>query len=1110
MMIASFIPCRAVAKGKTAAAEMTIRRKKPPARRTARKTTSRRATKSVRSNKSERILALRAARLEVSKKNKYEQLIRRIRKTAARKLPTGSTVLVVTKGDDRLLELDGRTGWHFPQDGAGAYPGYPAANSILAIVQMEGLRSKGAQFLLFPESASWWLNHYSELGSYLERHYRGVVCDEKACVIFDLRVRRTAANGDTLSEIREILEECDTRLGREPSVMNWNSGTGLAAAFPERAVFSAATDDGRLPYLDGSVDVIVLASPEPKKHLEAARVAALAVVELNSGKGETTVECKWASEWTAAKLPSLSIVIPTFNGLTHLKECLGALQDTIPRRLDVEIIVIDDASTDGTRSFLKEWAEQEFRLKVIRTEENSGFIVSSNRGADEARGEILVFLNDDTVPLPGWLPPLVQTFLTDPTAGAVGGKLIYPDGTLQEAGGVIFSDGSGANFGRHDIDPGAPLYSYVREVDYCSGALLATRRSLFWELGGFDVAFVPAYYEDTDYCFKVRKRGFRVLFQPRCTVIHFEGASSGTDLTKGTKRFQSINRKKFRERWKAELTGQSAAPGRYNAKTWSALAVRNTDGLKSKRLLLCSPVMPEFDREGGSRRIFHMLEFLQADGWRVTFVAQHAAQGSRYERLLQQRGIETHVGFGEATDDLISAADFDLAILVFWDVAEQHIEFLRTASPRTLVIVDSIDLHFLRNARRIFSLRQETETPQLLGPDYGSEMAREMNVYAAADGVLAVSEKEASLVDDLAGEPGLSHVVKLAEDFPLSPIPRSERSGILFLGNFRHTPNIDAFEFLCRDILPLIDPALLALHPLVVVGNGVDDTIREIAAGLANVRVVGWVPSIQTYLEHASISVIPLLYGAGTKTKLIQSLMSGTPAVSTTIGIEGLGVRHEEHVLVADNAPAFARGIERLLTEEKLWEHISQTGREYIEPRHGFDAVKKQALAAIGSVLNRKPKRARMAETNHAQPWRISQRYHRLVAQVRDAVSQNVPAGANVAVINKGDHELVRFQDRSGWHFPQDEIGNYTGYHPADGSSAISHLKDVSEKGADFLVIPATMFWWLEHYDGLSDFLERRCDLIYNDESICAIYRLPADADNLLEIAGHKTLSKHD
>ncbi len=245
--------------------------------------------------------------------------------------------------------------------------------------------------------------------------------------------------------------------------------------------------------------------------------------------------------------------------------------------MNSEIIIVDDASTDDTPGRLAKLAGSEPRLRIIRNEKNLGFLASTNRGAQEANGDILLFLNNDTVLLPDWLPPLLRVFRDYPQAGAVGGKLLFHDGSLQEAGGCVFSDGSAANFGRGDINPDAALYNFVREVDYCSGALLATKRALFQELGGFDTRYLPAYYEDTDYCFKVREKGLRVYYQPASGIVHLEGGTAGTE------RYQVINHRKFVKRWADVLRSQPDRPIHFDLAAWHALALRSSESERQAR-----------------------------------------------------------------------------------------------------------------------------------------------------------------------------------------------------------------------------------------------------------------------------------------------------------------------------------------------------------------------------------------------------------------------------------------------------------------------------------------------------------------------------------------------
>jgi len=393
-------------------------------------------------------------------------------------------------------------------------------------------------------------------------------------------------------QFSELIEEFKSRINREPSILNWGVDLNLSTMFPQLAIFSPVANNGysHLPYLDQSIDIIVLGSNNADQLKEARRLAAVAVVtvtgsetngsntwhDVSSAISGVRVITDWRNDLSAdISSTRASIIIPVYNNSIYTSKCLEQLKRTLPSDYVGEIIVVDDASTDDTSSLLRRWHEQDKRIKVVHNERNLGFIHSCNRGAEAATEDVLVFLNNDTLPQPGWLPPLLQVLRKNPRAGAVGGKLIYPDGTLQEAGGIIFKDGTGCNFGRNERFAGSPLFNFVREVDYCSGALLATPQALFIRLGGFDSYFAPAYYEDSDYCFRLRENGVQVYYQPESVIIHFEGISSGTSIHSGVKSYQEINRLKFIERWKEALKRQPKAPDVYDFPTLHALSIRN-------------------------------------------------------------------------------------------------------------------------------------------------------------------------------------------------------------------------------------------------------------------------------------------------------------------------------------------------------------------------------------------------------------------------------------------------------------------------------------------------------------------------------------------------------
>jgi len=298
-----------------------------------------------------------------------------------------------------------------------------------------------------------------------------------------------------------------------------------------------------------------------------------------------------------------------------------------------------------------------------------------------------------------------------------------------------------------------------------------------------------------------------------------------------------------------------------------------------------------------------------------------------------------------------------VAVLAFWNLAEMYMPLIRRHSPKTRIIVDSIDLHFVRQARGTFKPHAFGWERKSLDAHYADSMIRELNVYAEADQVLTVSQKEADVVCDLTGDGRKARSVPLTDDLPVSEIPLEARRGILFLGNFRHPPNVEGLEYLCREIVPLLDEELLAQHPIWVVGTGLDDRIRQIGEGLKHVHMIGWVPFTTPYLHRARITAVPLLHGAGMKSKMVQALMAFTPTVSTNIGVEGMELVDEEHVLVANSPRGFADAVTRLLTDDDLWEKLAEAGRLQIMREHSRAVIRDMFFAALDEVMDDDPMR---------------------------------------------------------------------------------------------------------------------------------------------------------
>jgi glycosyltransferase involved in cell wall biosynthesis len=512
--------------------------------------------------------------------------------------------------------------------------------------------------------------------------------------------------------------------------------------------------------------------------------------------------------------------------------------------------------------------------------------------------------------------------------------------------------------------------------------------------------------------------------------------------------------------------------------------------MTAKRALVCAPLMPEYDRESGSRRIFDWIGLLREAGWEVSFAAREAPDGQRYARMLQQHGVATYVGFNQRLEQLLSAGRPDLAILAFWHVAETLLPQIRKASPATRILVDSIDLHFLRGARGTFRRENSGEAVRLLDQRFASEMTRELNVYAAADGVLTVSQKEADLLDDFLA--GITPVFAAhdAEELPCSPLPYEDRKGILFIGNFRHAPNRSAVKYLCGEVLPLLAPSVLRDHPVIVLGTDLDEAVRGYGRGLAHVHMVGWVPSVVPYLHRARVTVLPLLYGAGTKRKLLQSLMAGTPSVSTAVGVEGLNLQDGEDVLVADTPAHFAGAIRRLLEDRALWQRLASQGRSHVTVSHGRDAARAHLAHVVAALQGRSVK---YSVALPASGMEGPDSYDELIRHVREVCGQVLPQGATVLVVSRGDDRLLELGVGRAGHFPQTDSGVYAGHHPANSAEAIAHLEALRVKGGRFLLFPRTSFWWLEHYREFTAHLDGCYSRAWEDEH-CVLYRLSAGA----------------
>jgi GT2 family glycosyltransferase len=610
--------------------------------------------------------------------------------------------------------------------------------------------------------------------------------------------------------------------------------------------------------------------------------------------------------------PVASIVVPVRGQAAYTVRCLQALADD-PTSVPFEVIIVDDASTDSTRTVLA----RVHGLRTIHNPENLGFVGACNRGIEAAKGEYVVLLNNDTEVRHGWLDALVATADADDAVGVVGSKLVHPDGRLQEAGGIVWSDGSAWNYGRFE-DPELAPYNYARDVDYCSGACLLVRRSLLTELGGLDQRYGPAYYEDVDLAFAARSTGRRVVYQPLAVVVHHEGISHGTDERSGVKRFQEINRRAFAEKWSDALRDQ-----RDGRTAHLALA---RDRRTGPRVLVADHYVPTPDKDAGSLRMVRLLELLADHGCVVTFLPDDRERLEPYTSALERRGVEVLYGSVDVASHLRALApELALCILSRPSVADDLLPVVRANAPDAVVVYDTVDLHFVRHER---------------GAGIGASAERtraldELAIVAAADATIAVSHTEADILRGLRPDAAVFEI-PVVHPVAHDPADFDARRDLLFVGGFQHDPNVDAVVHFVADVLPRIR-ARLPEVTLTVVGSHTPQSVVALAG--PHVRVLGWVPDLTELYRGHRVAIAPLRYGAGLKGKVAESLAQGVPTVATPVGAEGFGAEHRRHMLIGAVPDEFADLVVELYTDPGLWGTLSTEGRKLIDARFSPEAV---------------------------------------------------------------------------------------------------------------------------------------------------------------------------
>ncbi len=675
--------------------------------------------------------------------------------------------------------------------------------------------------------------------------------------------------------------------------------------------------------------------------------------------------------------PTVSIVIPVYNQFAYTYACLKSIAKNSGDIL-YEVIIADDCSTDLTKHI----GEAVTGIRVIRNNENLRFLLNCNNAAKQAKGKYILFLNNDTQVMPGWLEPLVSlieqdadennkriaqqnisevknTFLKQARQekahtkrlqqkiqekqqkqrakiGMVGSKLIYPDGRLQEAGGILWKDASAWNYG-HLQDPTMPEYNYVKEVDYISGAAIMIRADLWNQLGGFDERYVPAYCEDSDLAFMVRQAGFKVVYQPKSVVIHFEGISNGTDTSSGLKAYQVENTKKFYDKWKNVLEKE------HNPNGVNPFLARDRSFSK-KTMLFVDHYVPQYDKDAGSRTVFAYIRMFARAGFNIKFIGDNFFPHQPYTSVLQQMGVEVLYGnwYAQHWKEWLSenADSFDYAFLNRPHIAVKYIDLIREKT-KAKILYYGHDLHFVRCHREY----EVTGNPKLLG-EAEDWKAKELALMRKSDITTYPSQIEIDEIHRIDPDiKALAIPAYIFDSVDSAEYMLNERRDLFFIGGYTHGPNVDAVKWFVGNILPIVckDIPDIRIH---IAGSNMPQDLIDLASEHVIIEGMLSDEQLEKFYHTIRLNVVPLRYGAGIKGKIVESMRYGLPVVTTPCGAEGI-IGAESVLAIANSAEDIARRIISVYNDEKELKRMSEGGKQYILTHYS----EKEAIDVMKNVF---------------------------------------------------------------------------------------------------------------------------------------------------------------
>lgn len=616
--------------------------------------------------------------------------------------------------------------------------------------------------------------------------------------------------------------------------------------------------------------------------------------------------------------PRVSVIMVLHNQAEWSARALHSL--CRERDPQTELILIDNASSDQTGALLNQLRG----ATVIRIEKNLGFGEACNVGVEKARGQTILFLNNDVQLQPGAIRAAEQALDSAPDIGAVGGRLIHFEGSLQEAGGVLWRNYYCQAYGR-GASPIQSEFEFRRMVDYCSAAFLMVRTEVLKHLGGFDPVFSPAYYEDLDLCVRIQENGWRILYEPRALIQHAEFGSSSSRA----RAFELMDRNR-------QIFGERHADWLKQCPLGAPITRRTrVPQDRAPHVLMIDIELPVSTRGRGLPRSQAMARSLADMGVHLTFFSL-SNQPEEWSTIYHEMPEEVEVvhEWGMSRLDIfidLYHGEFDVLILSRPGTMD-YIQHLRKINPewfKGMKIIYDAEAVFAERTLMEGRLKNEPEAETV----FQEEQQKEFSLARGADAIWTVSRTDRKTYQ----AQGFSAVHVVGHVEPVRPgiTPFKDRCGFVFLGTIRpdkSMPNSDAVLWFIQNVWPDVRRILGPSIDLTVVGDAEGVELPNGAANLG-VHCLGTVENLEPVFNRHRVFIAPTRFSAGIPLKICTASALGLPTVASRHLAEQLEWIPEQDLLapLTGDAKAFAEACIRLHEDETLWHRLRQGALERVK-----------------------------------------------------------------------------------------------------------------------------------------------------------------------------------